>query len=123
MRSANRALDPYIGTIYTAIVNIDGLPDFEGFDWDKGNSGKNLKHDVTDGGCEEIFFNDPLLLANDVQHSQDERRFAAFGVTNGGRYITLVFTMRARFLRVISARDMNRRERKFYKSNEEDTKI
>ena len=102
-------------------VSIGELPDFEGFDWDKGNSGKNLKHDVTDGECEEIFFNAPLLLADDAAHSNEELRFAAFGITNAGRHLTLVFTMRGNLIRVISARDMNKKERTFYKSNEENS--
>jgi uncharacterized protein len=107
--------------IYNADVGVDNLADFEGFDWDKGNSGKNLKHNVTDGECEEIFFNAPLLFADDHGHSGHERRFAAFGITNAGRQITLVFTMRGSLVRVISARDINRKERGFYKSNEENT--
>ena len=102
-------------------MDIGEFPDFEGFDWDKGNAGKNLKHNVTDGECEEIFFNAPLLMADDATHSSEERRFAAFGMTNAGRLITLVFTMRGNLIRVISARDMNKKERKFYKSNEENT--
>ncbi len=102
-------------------MDITKLPDFEGFDWDKGNSGKNLKHNATDGECEEIFFNAPLLLADDAAHSGKERRFAAFGITNSGRLITLIFTMRGNLIRVISARDMNKKERRFYKSNEENT--
>lgn len=102
-------------------MDIDGLPDFEGFDWDKVNSGKNLKHNVTDGECEEIFFNAPLLLADDAAHSDQESRFAAFGLTNESRQITLIFTVRGSLIRVISARDMNKKERTFYKSNEENT--
>jgi uncharacterized DUF497 family protein len=108
-------------TIYNWAVKTDGLADLEGFDWDKGNADKNrLKHDVTDGECEEVFFNSPLLLADDPTHSAIERRFAAFGVTNAGRRLTVVFTIRKRLIRIISARDMNRKEREFY---EEDPKI
>jgi len=93
-------------------MRLGDIPDFEGFDWDTGNSDKNLlKHEVTDGECEEIFFNSPLFVADDVRHSGRERRFAAFGTTNAGRFIIAVFTMRAKLIRVISARDMNRRER------------
>lgn len=100
------------------------LPDLLGFDWDRGNSGKNYdRHDVTDGECEEIFFNAPLLLADDIRHSDTERRYNAFGITNANRPLTAVFTMRANLIRVISARDMNRKERSFYNSYEKDTEI
>jgi len=105
----------YIFTIYNYFVNIDNL---EGFDWDKGNSDKNLlKHDVTDGECEEVFFNSPLLLADDPKHSDTEARSAAFGVTNAGRRLTVVFTTREQLIRVISARDMNRKEKEFYEKD------
>ena len=90
---------------------------FEGFDWDEGNRDKNrLKHNVSVGQCEEVFFNAPLLIAEDPKHSDAELRFAAFGVTDAVRHLTVVFTKRQNLLRVISARDMNRREKEFYKS-------
>jgi len=98
--------------------------DFHGFQWDDGNSCKNLiKHDVTDGECEEIFFNAPILFANDVKHSDIEIRVAAFGLTNSGRRLTVVFTVRRQLIRIISARDMNRRERELYKNHEKDPQI
>ncbi|MFL6467280.1 MAG: BrnT family toxin [Pyrinomonadaceae bacterium] len=103
---------------------MESLFDFRGFDWDEGNAGKNLqKHDVTDGECEEIFFNAPLLLADDINHSDIQSRFAAFGITASGRFLTVVFTRRKDLLRVISARDMNRKERTFYKQYEKNTEI
>ena len=103
-------------------MNLNYLNDFEGFEWDEGNADKNrLKHNVSDGECEEIFFNAPLFFFEDVKHSDEELRFAAFGVTNAGRALTVVFTMRVKLVRIISARDMNRRERRVFKDNEEDT--
>ncbi len=99
---------------------MEVLRAFEGFDWDEGNRSKNqLKHNVLDTESEEVFFNEPLLLADDEKHSGAERRFVAFGVTNGGRRLMVVFTTRAKLLRVISARDMNRRERNLCESYEE----
>lgn len=99
---------------------MDHLATAEGFDWDNGNSGKNRRrHDVSDGECEEIFFNSPLLLADDARHSESEERVFAFGVTNTARLLTVVFTMRRNLIRVISARDMNRREQRLYQNHEE----
>ena len=102
------------------MVSKDDVLDFQGFDWDNGNSGKNLhSHDVTNGECEELFFSSPLLLADDPAHSTAELRVAAFGITNARRLLTAIFTKRGQLIRVISARDMNRRERESYEKAEE----
>ena len=86
-----------------------------GFDWDEGNRDKNwISHQVTSSECEEIFFNQPLVVADDVPHSKDEQRYYALGQTNAGRLLFLVFTIRTELIRVISARDMSRKERKEY---------
>lgn len=91
------------------------IPDFEGFEWDDGNRDKNyLKHRVSSGECEEVFFNAPVLISDDLKHSKQEQRFVLFGVTNQRRLLTVVFTRRKKLIRVISARDMNRKEREFY---------
>ena len=88
-----------------------------GFDWDDGNRDKNrLKHDVLNGECEEVFFNRPFIILDDAKHSKKEKRSAAFGITDGGRELTVVFTRRGDLIRVISARDMNRREKRFYEA-------
>ena len=89
-------------------------PEFAGFEWDAGNREKNHKHGVHASECEQVFFNKPLLILDDPKHSVAEDRFAAFGQTDGGRKLVVVYTQRASLLRVVSARDMNRRERQFY---------
>jgi len=89
-----------------------------GFQWDGGNSGKNLvRHGVADWECEQLFFNEPLLVLGDLKHSIAEKRWAAFGRTDAGRRLVVVFTKRGKLIRVISARDMTRRERSFYEKN------
>lgn len=91
-----------------------------GFDWDKGNLLKNWeKHWVAFWECEEIFFNQPLLLADDTAHYGGEARFYALGKTESERALFLSFTVRQKKIRVISARDMNRREKKEYQNAEE----
>ena len=90
----------------------------EGFDWDDGNILKNwIKHGVTAGECEEIFFNEPLLLIDDSQHSQTEKRYLALGKTNEGRILTVIFTIRKNKIRIISARDQSQKERNFYEKH------
>lgn len=87
-----------------------------GFQWDEGNAEKNwIRHGVSQGECEEIFFRSPLLVVADQAHSKAERRYYALGQTEAGRGLFAVFTIRADLIRVISARDMNREERKEYR--------
>ncbi len=94
------------------MINTD---QFDGFDWDAGNSEKNwLKHGVTPAECEEVFFNQPLLVASDPSHSEREPRYFALGRTDGERQLFVAFTGRGTKIRVISARDMSRRERAIY---------
>ncbi|MCU0857763.1 MAG: BrnT family toxin [Pontiellaceae bacterium] len=88
-----------------------------GFEWDEGNRDKNqLKHKVSNGECEEVFFNQPLIILEDKAHSQNEARYAAYGVTDDGRRLIICFTVRKTKLRVISARDMHKKERQFYEN-------
>jgi uncharacterized protein len=93
----------------------DTLAGLEGFQWDLGNSGKNLeRHQVIDNEAEEAFFNQPVVVVDDTRHSVNERRFVLHGVTNAGRGLTVIFTTRGLLIRVISARDMSRKERGAY---------
>ena len=87
----------------------------EGFQWDEGNSEKNWDlHQVTNGECEELFFNLPLILALDSKHSTTEPRYYALGRTDADRWLFLAFTIRNNLIRVISARNMNERETRKY---------
>ena len=91
-----------------------------GFEWDEGNAEKNwVKHRVARSECEQVFFNLPLVVADDLKHSQDEPRCYALGRTDGGRRLFMVFTIRDLLIRVISARDMNRPERRIYDEKED----
>jgi len=86
-----------------------------GFDWDEGNKDKNYqKHKVSFKEAEEVFFNRPLKVFKDKKHSQVEERFIALGKTDSGRKLFIAFTIRKKKLRVISARDQSRKERKIY---------
>ena len=94
------------------------LDQFTGFQWDEGNINKNLyKHKVENWECEQVFFNEPLIILDDSKHSSAEKRWAAFGKTDGGTLLTVIFTQRDSLIRIISARTMNRKERNFYEKN------
>ena len=87
----------------------------EGFEWDEGNSDKNWDlHQVTDGECEQVFFNLPLIIAPDSKHSQQEQRIFALGRTDADRWLFIALVIRNNRIRVISAREMNEREARKY---------
>ncbi len=105
---------------------MDDLSRCEGFQWDEGNQEKNwVRHGVTNAECEQLFFNRPLVVGGDQAHSQDEIRYHALGITDAGRSLLIVFTIRSGLVRVISARDMSRREREVYSRGQEaaDTQV
>ena len=87
-----------------------------GFEWDEDNSRKNEQHGVSMAEAEQVFFNSPLLILPDPRHSEAELRFHALGKTNEGRRLHITFTLRdaGQLIRVISARDMHRKERMIY---------
>jgi uncharacterized DUF497 family protein len=94
---------------------IDRLLACTGFDRDEGSLLKNWeKHGVTVAECEQIFFNRPLLARPDEGHSLAEARYYVLGRADSGRLLFLVFTIRGERIRVISARDQNRKERRSY---------
>jgi uncharacterized protein len=98
----------------------DRLARCEGFDWDDGNAPKiRTRHNVEPGECEQAFVSEPLLVSTDPEHSQHEERWRALGETLGGRRLYLVFTLRRDvWIRVLAARDMNRKERQVYEQAE-----
>jgi len=92
------------------------LKDVVGFDWDEGNSRKSDGHGVSMAEAEQVFFSIPVLMLPDSAHSQAEPRYHALGKTIEGRRLHVTFTLResGKLIRVISARDMSRKERKHY---------
>jgi hypothetical protein len=99
----------------------DMLTRCSGFEWDKHNFEKiREKHAVTSAECEQVFFNLPVIAGDDEKHSETENRFYVLGQTDSGRLLFLVFTVRKDKLRVISARDMNKKERRVYQTHEEE---
>jgi uncharacterized DUF497 family protein len=99
---------------------MDIFSQVEGFEWDKGNIQKSRqKHNVSPAECEEVFFNNPLVVKSDESHSVLESRFFVLGQTDARRLLFIAFTIRSKKIRVISARDMSRKERHAY---DEETK-
>jgi uncharacterized protein len=99
------------------IYKMIDLDQIAGFDRDDGDSRKSAdKHDVSQAEAESIFFNDPLIVVEDARHSETEQRLHAFGKTAQNRLLHISFTLRQNgtMIRVISARDMHRKERQIY---------
>ena len=91
----------------------------DGFDWDKGNKQKNWeKHQVDYTECEQVFFNKPLLLREDPQHSAQEKRYYVLGRSDSHRPLFVVYTIRGDKIRVISARDQSKKEREIYEQQQ-----
>jgi uncharacterized DUF497 family protein len=95
---------------------FDGI---HGFDWDFFNTHKNIsKHNVLPSECEQIFFNVPLVLADDLAHGDEEEdRYLAMGRTNDNRKLFIVFAIRNKKIRPISFRDMTKAERSIYEKH------
>jgi uncharacterized DUF497 family protein len=94
---------------------MKSFPESKSFEWDEGNINKNWdKHRVHHLECEEVFFNEPITTKVEKKGASQEERISALGVTNEGRFLFVVFIIRRGRIRVISARDMNKKERKIY---------
>ena len=99
--------------------HTDPLVGCSGFEWDEANAHKNWeRHRATPEEAEDAFFNEPLVARSDIRHSRREKRYYALGQTSSGRYLFVAFTIRKSLVRVISVRDMNRRERGAYAKHE-----
>ena len=92
------------------------LSKITGFNWDEANTRKNEKHAVSMAEAEQVFFNAPLILLEDAKHSSAEPRFHALGQTDDDRLLHITFTLRdaGEKIRLISARDMHRKEKAIY---------
>jgi hypothetical protein len=102
-------------------VAVDPLEDCTGFDWDDANTLKNWeRHRVAPEEAEDAFFHEPFVLRSDPRHSKREKRYYALGQTAAGRRLFVVFTVRRKLIRVISARDMNRNETETYERYEKE---
>jgi hypothetical protein len=88
------------------------------FEWDRGNKDKNLKkHGVSNEEIEEAFFDVNKKIFTDVLHSGKEERFKIAAKTQKSRLLFVVFTLRGKKVRVISAKDLNKKEVLLYEKS------
>ena len=98
---------------------MDILSDPIQFQWDEGSSNKNgKKHRVTNEECEEVFFDPHKRVVKDTFHSDTEERHILLGQTKEKRILFVVFTVRSGKIRVISARDLNKKEKRLYEEKD-----
>ena len=106
--------------IYKRMSENDPLPACTGFEWDDANVATNWeRHRVTPVEAEDVFFHDPFVLRSDPGHSKREKRYCALGQTSRNRRLFVAFSIRRNLIRVISARDMSRRENEEYQRHEQ----
>lgn len=104
-------------------MKVNPLKDVTGFEWDKSNIAHIGKHSVTTEEAEDIFFDSKYVLNDDIQHSVAEKRFVIIGKAENGRLLYQIFTIRESKIRVISSRDINRREVKLYEKATNRSKV
>ena len=92
------------------------------FDWDTHNINKIWKkHGIRFPEAEEVFFDINLIILPDPTHSIAEERYIALGKTKVNRPLFVVFTERSGKIRIISARDMSKKERSRYNEQTKET--
>ena len=79
-----------------------------GFEWDKANIEHIARHQVVPEEAEEVFLNRHI-----VRNTRDGR-YQAFGQTDEGRYLLVVYIQKKGRIRIITARDMTSSERKYF---------
>lgn len=94
-------------------------PDAVSFEWNQANLTHIQRHAATYNECEDIFYDQPVFFYDD-KHSQKEERFLVYGSTQSGRLLVLIFTIRQSAIRIITARDQNRKEKQAYHLNKKD---
>ena len=88
------------------------LDEIQGFDWDNANVGHIVRHSVTPFEVEEVTDGKyVVILAKTIKR---ERRWKLFGKTASGRYLVVVFTVRRKLFRTVTAYEMNVQERSKY---------
>jgi len=87
------------------------------FDWDEGNKTKSIqKHGIHAEEAESVFQQIEAIraLGEQINPVADEPRFGILGLTTTGKFVFMCFTLRATGIRIVSIREMNKKERKLY---------
>lgn len=110
----------YTYNVYTEMSLLDGVV---GFEWDEANIEHISRHNVIPEEAEEVFFDKDNALDEDIKHSTLEKRLIIIGKTQKGRLLYQIFTRRGNKIRIISSRDINKKEVKLYEKATRRTKV
>ena len=110
----------YTYIVYTEMSLLDGV---SGFEWDEANLAHIARHNVTPEEAEQVFFDVDNAFDEDIKHSTVEKRFIIIGKTEKGRLLYQIFTRREDKIRVISSRDINKKEVNLYEKATRRTKV
>ena len=87
------------------------------FEWDETKANANLeKHAISFHEATSVFFDPPSATGADPDHSLDEHRYVTFGMSAAGRLLAVAHADREDSIRIISAREVTKAERKLYES-------
>ena len=85
------------------------------FEWDPKKSAANeRKHDVTFQEASTVFGDSLAMTFADPDHSNNEQRYLTFGLSKYNRLLVVAHTDRGEKTRIISARLIDRKERRIY---------
>ena len=125
----------YISVIYLIMADLRALlAQATGFEWEagsvaagsgtEGSDSEGSDSEVTRAECEQLFLNEPLVVADeatddepvadDAARSSQEIRGHALGEADDGRLLFAAFVVRDGLIRVTGARPMTRTERQVY---------
>lgn len=90
------------------------------FEWDADKARDNIeKHDVTFEEATTVF-NDPFfIIYKDPDHSIGEQRYIIIGESEAYRYLIVSYMERGTRTRIISARELDPKERRAYEKKRE----
>lgn len=85
------------------------------FEWDSVKSKTNKeKHRITFEEASSVFGDENSLTIDDVAHSRYERREITIGKSVNNQVLVVVYTVRGKNIRIISARKANQKEKAQY---------
>jgi len=88
------------------------MDQIEGFDWDAANVGHIMRHAVTPFEVEEVAGGPHVAIP--ARTFKGEKRWKLFGRTASKRYLVVVFTIRRKLFRTVTAYEMDAAERRKY---------
>ena len=88
------------------------------FEWNEGKATTNLsKHGVSFDEAKTVFDDSLYVDFYDPNHSYDEHRYIIVGQLQKGRLLIVSYMERSNVIRLISTREVTRRERKAYEES------